>query len=120
MAHNETTLRDYVLPNLEMVQGSIIRPAITSNSFEIKPTMIQMIQNNLQFRGTMAEDPNYHLKRFMIHLNTMGSPMKLFIFDSLAPGSIMTWDEFAGKFLQKFFFLIIKTIQLRRKITTFK
>ncbi|KAA3461570.1 hypothetical protein EPI10_028129 [Gossypium australe] len=47
MVHNEGTLRDYVLPNLEMVHRSIIRPATMANNFEIKPTMIKMIQNNL-------------------------------------------------------------------------
>ncbi|KAA3479912.1 hypothetical protein EPI10_020386 [Gossypium australe] len=37
---------------------SITRSAITVNNFEIKQKMIQIIQNNLQFRGTMIEDPN--------------------------------------------------------------
>ncbi|KAA3473239.1 oligopeptide transporter 4-like [Gossypium australe] len=45
-----------------MVQESITRPTITSNNFEIKSTMIKMIQNNLQFRGTMKEDPNQFLQ----------------------------------------------------------
>ncbi|KAA3480829.1 RING-H2 finger protein ATL63 [Gossypium australe] len=62
MAHNGRTLRDYVLPNLEMVQGSITRPTIIANNFEIKSAMIQMIQNNLQFRGTIRknQDPSQH------------------------------------------------------------
>ncbi|KAA3467264.1 Retrotransposon gag protein [Gossypium australe] len=34
-------------------------------------------------------------------------------------GSIMTWDELAGKFLQKFF-LISKALQLRREIVVFR
>ncbi|KAA3483338.1 NADH--cytochrome b5 reductase 1-like [Gossypium australe] len=50
----------------------------------------------------------------------MRSPMKPFIFDiPLTPGSITTWDELTGKFLQKIF-SISKTIQLRREIDTFK
>ncbi|KAA3469439.1 hypothetical protein EPI10_015226 [Gossypium australe] len=48
----------YVLPSVDTVQESITRPTITANNFEINPTMIQIIQNNLQFRGTMTEDPN--------------------------------------------------------------
>ncbi|KAA3488393.1 hypothetical protein EPI10_032152 [Gossypium australe] len=39
-ASNERTLREYGLPNLDMVQVSITRPAITTNSFKIKPAMI--------------------------------------------------------------------------------
>ncbi|KAA3472818.1 retrotransposon gag protein [Gossypium australe] len=45
MARNERTLREYALPNLDMVQGSIMRPVITANNFEIKPAIIQLIQN---------------------------------------------------------------------------
>ncbi|KAA3473560.1 RING-H2 finger protein ATL63 [Gossypium australe] len=62
MAWNERTLRDYALPSLDRVQESIARQIITTNNFEIKPTTIQMFQNNLLFRGTMTEDPNQHLK----------------------------------------------------------
>ncbi|KAA3466411.1 hypothetical protein EPI10_001504 [Gossypium australe] len=53
MAQNKRTLRDYDLPSLDMVQESITRAAITINNLEIKPATIQMIQNNLQFRGTL-------------------------------------------------------------------
>ncbi|KAA3480391.1 Retrotransposon gag protein [Gossypium australe] len=103
MAQNERTLWDYALPSLNMVQKRISRSMITTNSFEIKPVMIQMIQNNLQFRGTMTEDPNQHLKRFL----------------NFAPRSITTWDELAGKFLQKFF-LISKVVLLRIEIIVFR
>ncbi|KAA3479733.1 NADH--cytochrome b5 reductase 1-like [Gossypium australe] len=64
-----------------------------ANNFEIKPAMIL---KNLQFRRTIAKDPNLQ-----------------------APGSIMTWDKLVGKFLQKFF-PISKTVQLRREISMFK
>ncbi|KAA3487609.1 hypothetical protein EPI10_031423 [Gossypium australe] len=40
MARNERSLREYTFPNLDMVQGSITRPAIMANNFEIKPAMI--------------------------------------------------------------------------------
>ncbi|KAA3469440.1 NADH--cytochrome b5 reductase 1-like [Gossypium australe] len=46
----------------------------------------------------------------------MGSLMMLFVF---APGSITTWDELAGKFLQKFF-LISKAVQLGREIVVIR
>ncbi|KAA3477437.1 oligopeptide transporter 4-like [Gossypium australe] len=54
-----------------MVQESIMRSVITANNFDIKLTMIQMIHNNLQFRGTMTEDPNQHLKRFLQLCDTL-------------------------------------------------
>ncbi|KAA3488381.1 NADH--cytochrome b5 reductase 1-like [Gossypium australe] len=44
----------------------------------------------------------------------MGLPVTLY-----ALGSIMTWNELAEKFLQKFF-PISKTFQLDREITIFK
>ncbi|KAA3463029.1 hypothetical protein EPI10_029458 [Gossypium australe] len=43
MAHY--ALRDYAMPNLDAMQGNINRPTINTNNFEIKPTMIQIIQN---------------------------------------------------------------------------
>ncbi|KAA3465729.1 hypothetical protein EPI10_000870 [Gossypium australe] len=39
----QCTLHDYVMPNLDVVQGSINRPKINDNNFEIKLKMIQMI-----------------------------------------------------------------------------
>ncbi|KAA3477291.1 oligopeptide transporter 4-like [Gossypium australe] len=137
MARNERTLRDYALPCLDMVQENITRLMITTNNFEIKPTMIQMIQNNLQFRGTMTEDPNQHLKLFLQFCDTfkykgvMDDVIRLRLFpsllidnafswlDSQVPGSITTWDELAEKFLQKFF-PISKAMQLRRDIVVFR
>ncbi|KAA3461296.1 Integrase-like protein [Gossypium australe] len=93
MVQNERALRDYALPSLKIVQESIARLTIIANSFEIKPAMVQMIQNNLQFRGTMTEDPNKHLKRLLQLYDT-------FMYNR-APGPITTWDELPGKFLQK-------------------
>ncbi|XP_052478429.1 uncharacterized protein LOC128033971 [Gossypium raimondii] len=65
MTWNKRTLRDYALPSLDMVQEAIARSTVTANNFEIKPAMIQMIQNNLQFRCTMTEDSNQYLKQFL-------------------------------------------------------
>ncbi|KAA3457178.1 RING-H2 finger protein ATL63 [Gossypium australe] len=136
MASNERTLRDYTLPSLDMVQESIMRSTITTNNFKIKLAMIQMIQNNLQFRGIIPEDPNKHLKQFLQHCDTFkynrvtndAIRLRFFPFSlinnafsllqSQAPRSITTWDEIAGKFLQKFF-PISKAVQLRREIIVF-
>ncbi|KAA3481381.1 oligopeptide transporter 4-like [Gossypium australe] len=48
----------------------INRPAVNANNFEIKPTMIEMIQSNLQFRGSTNEDPNQHRKWLLTIFNT--------------------------------------------------
>ncbi|KAA3483599.1 hypothetical protein EPI10_005758 [Gossypium australe] len=52
------------MPNLDAMRGSINYPSINANNFEIKLKMFQIIQRNLQFRGSMNEDPDEHLKRF--------------------------------------------------------
>ncbi|KAA3470881.1 acidic leucine-rich nuclear phosphoprotein 32 family member B-like [Gossypium australe] len=66
MARNERTQREYVLPNLDMVQESITRPDIMANNFEINPR----VHNNYQFRRTMMEDSSQHLKQFLQLCNT--------------------------------------------------
>ncbi|KAA3484812.1 Integrase-like protein [Gossypium australe] len=58
-------LREYTLPTLDVVRGSIEWSTINTNNFEIKMTTIQMIQNTLQFKRIMVEDPNKHLKWFL-------------------------------------------------------
>lgn len=121
MAQNERALREYALPNMHLVRGSITRPTIIINNFEIKPTMVQMIQNNLRFKGTMTKDPSIQLKWFLqlcdmfkyngvtdefIRLRLFPFPLTDNTFswlDTQAPGSITTWDKLARKFLQKFF-----------------
>ncbi|KAA3471130.1 reverse transcriptase [Gossypium australe] len=128
---------DYALPNLDTVQGSITRPTITINTFEIKPAMTQMIQYNVQFRGIFTEDLNQHLKWFLQLCDTFKFNeviddvicLRLFPFilidnafswlDSHAPRSITTWNKLVEKFLHKFF-PISKIVQHRREITTFK
>ena len=36
-----------------------------ANNFELKPSLIQMVQSNDQFRGTGDEDPTMHLTNFL-------------------------------------------------------
>ncbi|KAL8148703.1 hypothetical protein AgCh_005893 [Apium graveolens] len=58
-------LMDYSPPNINDIQLSIIRPAISANTFEIKSSTIQMIQNSVQFGGSPTEDPNMHIRDFI-------------------------------------------------------
>ena len=44
------TLGDFVMPDISGSFGGIVAPAIANNNFEIKSSIIQMVQNN-QFGG---------------------------------------------------------------------
>ena len=44
--NGQRTMRDYVNPNVQSDQNSIVKPVVIANNFEIKPAMIQMIQNS--------------------------------------------------------------------------
>ena len=57
------TLKDYSIPNVRV--SSIRRPPIQANNFEIKSTIIQMIQSLVQFGGLANDDPNLHIANFL-------------------------------------------------------
>ena len=61
---DEHTLRDYTMPRVELHQSSIHRPTIAVNSFEIRPSIIQMIGTTCMFNGLVNDDPNLHLQKF--------------------------------------------------------
>ncbi|KAL5558879.1 hypothetical protein UlMin_035090 [Ulmus minor] len=54
---------NYSIPNVGI--SSIQRPPIQANNFEIKPAIIQMIQNSVQFGGLPNDDPNLHIANFL-------------------------------------------------------
>ena len=61
MAQTERrTLGDFVMPDIQGTFGGIVAPTIANNNFEIKPSIIQMVQNN-QFGGLQGEDPYAHI-----------------------------------------------------------
>ena len=57
-------LQEYMMPNLGDNLGSIVRPNVDANNFEIKPAIIQMI-SQFQFGGLLTENPNAHLAQFL-------------------------------------------------------
>ena len=61
----QKALRDYAMPSVNGATSSIRRPAIQANNFEIKPAIIQMIQQTVQFGGLSQEDPNVHIANFL-------------------------------------------------------
>ena len=61
----QKALRDYAMPSINIATSRIRRPAIQANNFEIKPAIIQLIQQTVQFRGLSQEDPNVHIANFL-------------------------------------------------------
>ena len=58
------TLGDFAMPDISGSFGGIVAQAITNNNFEIKPSIIQMVQNN-QFGYLQGEDPYTHILTFL-------------------------------------------------------
>jgi len=129
------TLHDFVTPGVQGIASSIARPVVDAYNFELKPSLISMVQQS-QFDRTPLEDPNLHLSVFLevydtLKLNRVSSDaihLRLFPFSlrdkarallhSLPSGCITTWDELTRDFLAKFFPLS-KTVSLRNQITNF-
>ena len=50
--------------------SAVRQPAIEANNFELKPTLITMVQQH-QYTGHPSEDPNEHMGRLLRMANTM-------------------------------------------------
>ncbi|XP_030969898.1 uncharacterized protein LOC115990189 [Quercus lobata] len=114
------TLKGYVWPIVNDSYSGARRQTINANNFELKPTLISMVQQ-AQFSGSPLDDPNIHLAMFLEICNTVKMNgvtedtirLRLFPFSlrdkargwlqSLQPGSITSWQEMAEMFLAKFF-----------------
>ena len=104
---------DFSRPKINDIQSSIVRPAIAANTFEIKPGIIQWVQNLIQFGGSSTKDPNMHIRDFIEICDTFkfngvsedAIKLRLFPFSlrdkakswlySLPAGSITTWEDLA-------------------------
>lgn len=108
------------MPSIDRVTMSILRPVVEDAHFKIKPAIIQMIQNTLQFYGMTHEDPNQHITNFLEIYDTfkqMGVDhddtihLRLFLFslkdkakswlDSLELGRITNMGRAGTKFSSK-------------------
>ena len=63
-------MEDFWRPIIQEEYFIVRQPAIESNNFELKPTLITRVQHH-QFIGHPFEDPNEHMGRFMRMANTI-------------------------------------------------
>nr|GEV34739.1 reverse transcriptase domain-containing protein [Tanacetum cinerariifolium] len=132
MADNRTMTQMLQAP-IEGYEDAIVVPPINANNFELKQTLINLVQSN-QF--TRRQDPHNHLLFFNKVTSTFRHPevpnitIKLLLFpfslegeariwlDKEPPRSILTWEDLVSKFINQFF-PPSKTTYLRNKITNF-
>ncbi|XP_073273288.1 uncharacterized protein [Primulina huaijiensis] len=117
--------------------SSITRPTVEANNFELKSSIIQMIQYQVRFGGSQTEDPNAHLEGFLsicdtIKFNGVSTDairLRLFPFSlygeaaewlrDLPAGSITTWNGLVEMFMNQYF-PPTKLAQLRMDISSFR
>nr|GFB47391.1 reverse transcriptase domain-containing protein [Tanacetum cinerariifolium] len=132
MADNRTMAQMLQAP-IEGYEDAIVVPQINANNFELKQTLINLVQSN-QFTG--RKDPHNHLRFFDKVTSTFRHPkvpnttVKLLLFpfslegeariwlDKELPRSILTWEDLVSKFINQFF-PPSKTTYLRNEITNF-
>nr|GEY12424.1 hypothetical protein [Tanacetum cinerariifolium] len=132
MADNRTMAQMLQAP-IEDYEDAIVVPQINANNFELKQTLINLVQSN-QFTG--RQDPHNHLRFFNKVTSTFRHPevpnttIKLLLFsfslegeariwlDKEPPRSILTWEDLVSKFINQFF-PPSKTTYLRNEITNF-
>ena len=64
------TMEEFWRPIIQDEHSAVRKPPIEANNFELKPTLITMVQQH-QFTSHPLEDPNEHLGRFMRIENTV-------------------------------------------------
>nr|GEU49595.1 reverse transcriptase domain-containing protein [Tanacetum cinerariifolium] len=132
MADNRTMAQMLQAP-IEGYEDAIVVPLINANNFELKQTLINVVQSN-QFTG--RQDPHNHLRFFNKVTSTFRHPevpnttIKLLLFpfslegeartwlDKEPPRSILTWKDLVSKFINQFF-PPPKTTYLRNEIINF-
>jgi len=102
----ERTLKEYATPSTQEPQAIIVYPTVEGNNFEIKPALLNLVQQN-QFFKSPTEDLNLHISTFLrlggtLKANQEAVRLHLFPFSlrdranawfhSLEVGSITSWD----------------------------
>nr|GEW78985.1 reverse transcriptase domain-containing protein [Tanacetum cinerariifolium] len=132
MADNRTMAQMLQAP-IEGYEDTIVMPQINAKNFELKQTLINLVQSN-QFTG--RKDPHNHLRFFNKVTSTFRHPkvsnttIKLLLFpfslegeariwlDKEPPRSILMWEDLVSKFINQFF-PPSKTTYLRNEIKNF-
>ncbi|XP_073049544.1 uncharacterized protein [Primulina eburnea] len=132
----EVPIREHFRPIINAHYSGIARGTIAANNFELKPALINMVQQN-QFGGAATADPHLHLRTFLeitdtVKMNGVSDELirlRLFPFSlrdharswlqSLPLGSVTTWADLVTKFLSKYF-PPAKSAQLKIDITNFR
>nr|GEY77394.1 reverse transcriptase domain-containing protein [Tanacetum cinerariifolium] len=130
---DKRTMTQMLQAPIEGYEDAIVVPPINANNFELKQTLINLVQSN-QFTG--RQDPHNHLRFFNKVTSTFRHPevpnttVKLLLFpfsmegeariwlDKEPPRSILTWEDLVSKFINQFF-PPSKTTYLRNEITNF-
>nr|GEV29268.1 reverse transcriptase domain-containing protein [Tanacetum cinerariifolium] len=118
---------------IEGYEDAIVVPPINANNFELKQTLINLVQSNQFIR---RQDPHNHLRFFnkvtstFRHPEVLNTTIKLLLFpfylegeartwlDKEPPCSILTWEDLVSKFINQFF-PPSKTTYLRNEIIKF-
>ena len=66
----QDTMEDFWRPVIQEEYSEVRQPAVEANNFELKPSLITMVQHH-QFIGHPTEDPNEYLGRFLRMANTV-------------------------------------------------
>nr|GEX07368.1 reverse transcriptase domain-containing protein [Tanacetum cinerariifolium] len=132
MEDNRTMAQMFQAP-IEGYEDAIVVPQINANNFELKQTLINLVQSN---HFTRRQDPHNHLRFFNKVTSTFRHPkvpnttIKLLLFpfslkgeariwlEKEPPRSILTWEDLVSKFINQFF-PPSKTTYLRNEITNF-
>ena len=64
------TLRDFITLGVQDISSSITRPTVEVNNFELRPTLISIVQQ-FQFGSSLMEDPNLHFSIFLEVCDTL-------------------------------------------------
>ncbi|GJS93796.1 reverse transcriptase domain-containing protein [Tanacetum coccineum] len=134
MADNRTMTQLLKAPT-EGYEDAIVIPEITADNFELMHGLLTLVQKKKI--GHDKEDPHAHIRYFnkitsmMKFPNVSSTSVKLMLFpfslegaariwlEKEPPRSILTWDDFVLKFINKFF-PPSKTTNLRNEITRFQ
>ncbi|CAL1381511.1 unnamed protein product [Linum trigynum] len=130
-------MRYYMALRPADIQSSILHPLVAANNFEIKPTLVTMIQNNALFHCLESELPREHVQRFLelagsLKINGVSAEalqLRLFPYSLVGkalrwlnnrpPWSITSWEYLLNKFMT-LYCPPSKTTEWRKKITHFE